>query len=559
MKNRTFQAGCFAILTLAILGSTFVLVGGGAASVPRYTGPLTLLALAFLVVAGGFCAAENIRRAFQAPLRLNFLTSDPKSNESPVLRWLFRFSLLGVVSLSYFQISSPLDWDELDTASRIASPGVCRVEPHHPYRNLDLLNPFTNTRNHGIANLGVKAIFRALPVSEVTARTFSFLLTLSLVIILGIFLPNRVGLSCSLALATHLIVNGLFQWYSHSLRGYISMIFFTVALLLILLAKELPRFRAFSLVILTTTAALAALSHSFGALFVLFVFTSYLFWLSYHAGFFSREALIFHTQRLICLLATVPLALALLGSQYWFLKRIGYVHTTEITASWSTVFETLGLYHPLVGWVVVCLVGVAFLARLTGPRRHDFLSFFIPISFFILGVLITSLKSTLFESRFLLAFLVPLFIYLYQGLESVSLRPAKALSLGILLLALLVAPLRDWAQITQNREAGTKAFSEFMRASRFWTQHSAPQCLSFSGEEDQVQFARGLYAYQPPASQHSHCPVRYHFHFGKYWGGTLPLENAIAYRFRPLFSDTDGRVLLKSVEGITHQMVWNSK
>ncbi len=468
------------------------------------------------------------------------LESIPGEKRATSRLWITLQILLSVAIFSQTVLhrNAPLDWDELDTATRLGTPSVCPIDDKNPYQNSDLISPTKNTRNHALANVAVVAAYRIFGVSEKIARLPALVFTL--LFLIAIFLSTReVAPPAAIAfLLGHLALNGLFLWYAHSLRGYISMELFTF-LALMELTKN-PSRRA-SPWLYCLFIAFASVTHTFGALFCLLLFSTHLIWTAWYAPSLNASDLNFHLKRLAIAILCAPFLLWILSKQFLFLNHIGYLNTVIPVEKAEALASAWGITLPFGTFLVILVFIAAFLAHWINRRGIDLIGLHLIFSLFVLTLLITLLKATLFESRFLLAFIPPAVLWIATAASEMSFTKARITLWSIAFVVFLLLPWQGRREIYESRTQLMGGYGKFMTQVAAKVPRTEAECIRFSGEADQVMFSRGLY--YPVTGKDTACRESFHVSFAKSWKGKDSPTLLEAGRWMTIIDDGEGRTL----------------
>ncbi len=504
---------------------------------------LTLLASLGLVIAAVLIfSLGRLLPFFKTQSITEKIPSEVTHPSSKVWTWACFALCLVILAQSVVKINSPLDWDELDTATRLATPSVCPMDDHDPYRNRDLISPTKNTRNHTIANIAILTAYRIFGISEKVARYPSLLFTaLLLAALIGLskgFYP-RVAVAFVLL---HLAFNGMFRWYSHSLRGYASMELFTFLALLEVLRTNHKRsspwlYAGFVLV--------ASVTHTFGALFCLLLFCSHFIWVAWQAPNLGTPELQFHLSRIKTSFLAAPVIGFVLVKQFLFLNQIGYLNATAPVEKAEAWLAALGITAPANLWVLLAILCV-LATKIIVKRKIDLLGMHLLVSAIFLTALVTLLKATLFEARFLLAFLIPTLLWIGTTIAETPGPLVRRTLWTIATVTFLALPFLGNSQTYQRRTQLMGGFGNFMSKVREIVPRTEANCIDFAGEPDQVMFSRGLF--YPKAHSEAICTSQYQASFTKSWKGDTQSQMEKASDWKVLLDDHEGRILGKGIK-----------
>jgi hypothetical protein len=505
----------------------------------------TLATFALATMAAMSFAISHILFALQGRCNLLALSANPFRVNSPRETRLMPYLLCGVLALALFSqtlwnVRAPMDWDELDTATRLISPELAPLDEKSPYGNRDVISPTKNTRNHAMANVAALISLKILGTSDVAARLpslFFTLLFLGVLCTIGAFTAGANPLALTLA---HLTANGMFLWYTHSMRGYISMSLFTGICLFLLMDSPLSKNRLSSVALFLCGIG-TAVTHTFGAIFFLILLTSYLFWVSIHAARWSVSELKTHVTKLIAGILAVPFILFILMKQYFFLSRIGFLYSSITPEKTDTFLSVLGIGFAPTAWILAVFLAILVIVRIQQRQELDLLSLFLGLSTVSIGFLILTLKATLFEARFLLAFLLPLLLWTASTMEAVKNPVLKGVLATTWAALFIVLPLLGRPDIYAGRIARMGQYGDFIKHVHDITEGVPKGCITASGEIDQTLFSNGFYFKAAAANLPPQCPRQFHLHFSRDWKGEHPLAPAQLSQMRERYHDGFGR------------------
>lgn len=447
------------------------------------------------------------------------------------------------MSFAIRDLRQPLDWDELDAASRIVSPGSYIDDANARYGNVNMINPFRSTRNHPIANLSTTLATRIFGVSENIVRWPGIFFTVLFCLSTGLLMLRAAAPAVCALLLFHTLANGLLLWYSHSMRGYISMEVCAITVLsVILLTMKEGKTPSLPLKVTFGTALiLLGFCHTFGVLFYFFLMASLIAWYAlnrHRAETSSIRPLILIT----CALSPAPLVL--LWGSFVHLKGVGALKSSVLPEFFSPFLSAFGLMPVLPAKILLgATLLFTFVTFLKSPeRRFSFLTLFNTMVLTALSLVFVVFRPEFFTGRFLLPFVLPLVWWCAEGVGIGRKRILATATLGVLFLGLPWYFQPD-LYTTQSEQLG--AFHTFARKIKSTLAAESGYCLSISGEDDQMRFLRDVYFHD--AYRRSSCAVRYHAHFAKSWQGKLPLvipENMIA---SPIIDEGGERILYRLI------------
>jgi hypothetical protein len=507
-----------------------------------------LLTLACVYLAAAFFAVYRILQHLEGQVSLLGFSAQVgiSSSKDPFPR-LGTLIGVGLVSLfilgqSIAQLGTPLDWDEMDTITRLVSPQICPVDEKNPYQNRDVISPSKNTRNHPIASVASWMIMKVIGVGPQRARLPAVFFTLGFLVVfftwgLSLFSPAVI-----LFTLLHLSINGLFIWYTHSMRGYISMsLFCLIALFLVIQSPH--QAKRFSNLALLACGFACGLTHTFGGIFYVLLILSYLFWIATESPRMSESDVKAHWRRLMFGTLPIPLIVHILFHQYFFLSHIGYLYATLPLERPEPLTLLLGVRSSLAslflaGWIVTLAVA-SFFRR----GQRDVLTVFLALSTITFSILLLSLKTTLFEARFLLAFVPPFVLWAARTIESISSPGIRGAFIASGLAFLVVLPVQGRSGIYNARTEKMAAFNSFIGHAKTITTSVDSECVSARGDADEARFTRGLFFFRSKEAGSTSCERRFITYFSRDWKGEHPISPFEKVHLTELFHDEMGRAL----------------
>lgn len=434
--------------------------------------------------------------------------------------------VLWLVINSVLHLSSSLDWDELDVASKLANKEyLLKLTPDqeksYGIRIPDVVDPRKNVRNHFISTVSGLGLSEIFGVNKYSLRAPSVLWTLLLAVTL-IAAQGLIGRGVVLFALAHLSLNGLCLWYFHSMRGYASVLLLSTALFLLGLKwveKGLSRREKVFFLVL---GFLTPLAHAFGAIFFLLLLPVIAFSL-YVRG---KSAVL--KEMLPCLLPVAFIGYMFV-SQFLFISRVGYLLAKKAPGISEPLLAVFGVRENLMMLVIaIGLVALGAFQVADRDRRFDFRFLTAAACWIFVTVALTVLKTSFFEPRFVLPFLVPSVIWVAH--EALSRRWFAETAFACLFLF----PFAEQDKSIAAVQGQMKAFDDFVV--RVQALSPAGSCYLVSGETDQVYFSNSLYL-----KNQAPCRSRFHVHFGKNWSGTIPLVKEPNQFYQLKIRDNDGR------------------
>lgn len=482
--------------------------------------------------------------------RLNFLvpsssghTVDSVAKDKNQWSWVVvGLCSLFVLFFSVRNLDSAMDWDELDTLSRMVSLKKAMVDENDPYHNANMFDFLNNTRVHLLANLASRVSLSFVGVSPFAARLpavfFTVLLLLSVAFLAG---PGENPFVRALVFL-HVAANHLVLWYSHSMRGYMSMMATSTLCFAYLVRAVYSSKPALNPILTFVLFLLPLLTHTFGAFFSGLLFVSYLAWFYFNANSLRPALFKVHQRALISAGCAMPFIAFYLVKQALFLNRVGDFHSNVVLDFSSLLLPLSGFARFPEGYVLFGFVVLVFIFQIRQLWKHQSLeSLFFVLSFTFFVFLIPLTKSPFFEPRFLLGFLIPA-IYSVGKLATIfKTQTVRYFAQTFAVITFVIFPIYEGNDVPTPVISGMKEFHEFMTSVRQILPPNA--CVTTSGEADQSRFAETLYFYKPARKLTTECPVIYQLHFAHNWDGNIPLKIADNQRAKELLSDGKDRFL----------------
>lgn len=458
----------------------------------RYHSPMMVV---FLL---GAFSAYLLSRLFEAP----GVDDRPLKKSTPPHRSLDFAKLalsLGILFLAFQNSQGPLEWDENSVSTLFPKGSLTEI-----------LNPFRGPQDHekntnqsiatGLSYLSQKA----LGLKKASLRLPSLL---TLVIFLGLLFRFTKNLTpfTTLLLYGHLCLNQVFLWYVQIAKGYVYMMTSSLALLLML---QNPHGRkspwAFAAILV-----LCIFSHTFGALFSVTLFLALMIWLWRNQDTTEKEALRYYRERLLILIASLPLTGLVCLFHLVSMEKRAEIHTAPTQfypALWSGL---LGLNT--VVWAKALLVlGTFLLVKSVRHSSRDLLFVLVLVAFVFFQILTASLGVLNPYPRVMLAFLVPLLIWV--GEYSAQLQEFKYRYLLLTGLAGLfwVVPFLQGQSVRSSILANYLPFDNYITQAREIVKQTPRHCLFFHGRGEERKFAEVVHFPRPEITSESPCAREFH-------------------------------------------------
>lgn len=482
--------------------------------------------------------------------RVSILSSEvPSSNDLPrtfTSGRSFFAANLALAALLFvlvaLQFNSPLDIDE-----NIHATAMARGEFSQQLNPINT-NPNYYTQNHVLSQLGSILSIKLFGLSKASYRAPSLVLTFGLLTAF-FFLSSELASSFILSLILmHLLVNQTAQWYLHSARGYVAMLFLCVVTFLIALdfSHDTTSLTPRRIWLFVGCFLASAFTHLFCAIFNVVLFFALLFWTAA-----NRSKLDTPSQRsaLILLAASIltfPVIAFVAVHNLIFLSRVGDLNAAA-PANWTQGF--MGMLGLTLTWqlklVILLALGLVVHGCLNSTKRLTSLpSLFLAVSAFVFFLTLAVLKVRILEARFLLPFSIPLLIWMgemTQGVFHRSGRLAIAFAVGLVLIA---SPALSFRPLYQTLSHGLTPYDEFLTTVRRLTSVSR-SCYTFIGQQDLSIWAKDFYLHD--SADLADCANHYWVRFPDGNDPRFPpLKSELPTSAKILFENASGMALLSS-------------
>jgi hypothetical protein len=461
----------------------------------------------------------------------------PKRVVARWLIWLQIFLSILILARSVNGLDSPLEFDESSLVSQIAGRDLFYI-----------MNPFNPKQiwgniNQRIATATSRFSLNTFGISEINLRLPAVGFTALILILLFCFCRTMISPFTSLLLYSHLLANQNVTWYSHSAKGYISAMFFTCALMFLVIRQSgtKPLSRKVARVWFVLLFSGAILSHTFAGLFSGLLFISLLVWLNVR----HREMSWIQVEDLKSLVLWSLVFAPVIG--YVFIQHLklmsglNNLFSSEELVVLPGLLEFFGMSRDW--WLralFLCILALAVF-RKKDAREKSILSFptvFILITCVFFAAVLWSLKVSFLAARYLLPFLIPIVVVLGEEVSALSNRRARSV-LSLALIALFaIAPALNSAELYQWRISRDLPFRDFMREVRERTGPQAVNCYTVSGDPVESAWAESLYL--PSENKlNDVCSSRYHLYFQRspYTGELFPEKDPERTRLKFLYTD----------------------
>lgn len=406
--------------------------------------------------------------------------------------WITLPFTLCLATQTLSQLTVPLDWDEHEHATLLASPDYARA-----------LNPFLGSENHALASAAAGLSMKILGVGKTAARIPALLFALFFLIALNLFSFRFLNRWEAFALWALLAANQMVVYTLHQMRGYTPLFLFSFLclwLVLEVLYHNRPTGRGFGFLYFSC-AALALLSHTFGGLFLGILFLTTLINL-----YVRRDSLSAATLRRGNSLAWLTAGLLV---AYGVLSVFILAHLQETGFALNgngerpVWLQQLMLFRPFTLFGLVRLWEIKLFALLTAltlavslrmraTQPVWFAATFLAVLLALLLALFRLIGFTVLEGRMLQPFLIVFLWVVVAAVAQVQGKWLRPLVVTTLIL-FLGAPWfchRDQSDGVPEFFAGIESFA---REVRIRTADRADRCYSFSGDASTVGYLKHFY------------------------------------------------------------------
>jgi len=447
---------------------------------------------------------------------------------------------------SYNVFTGPLDTDETYTASRLGGEGAWKV-----------ISPVGHHRNHAISTLSAHFSKQIFGLNEITVRYPSIVFCAAFLLILNFICWRIATPFTTLLIFSNLLVNQLAMWFMHSMRGYLSMMLFTIIPLTVLLweTKFLTSTRTskkrsssqhlwfFSLFFVGSF-----LTHTFGGVFSLLLWTALLVWLFFNRSTISGAERRKFSPYLVVGVLSAPLLAILLVSNLQDISSFGYFYADTYPEVGRELLRLVGIgdMKYRAGLILFLLGLLSFRIFVLRDIFRDFLSVFLLVSVFTFACLIFLFRANMVEGRMFLAFLVPLLLWVGDTIYKVKHLWVKVGAFAAAYFLFVLAPHPNDESLFNVDHEILGSYNTFIKEVRRTTNDFARTCLTVSGHHSQVYWAKSLYLSEPlKRKRNEGCRKNYHIHFGYDWGEAHAFRMSHAGTHRLVYHDGSGRVLFE--------------
>lgn len=365
---------------------------------------------------------------------------------------LLIFAALLLTTKAIVEIRTPLDCDEKPLLSQGPDP---RTEAR-----TNFLHPSSHTLSHLFTqvSMGIGGI------GPVTARIPAVVMAFAFLLLLTVFSRRYLSSLTAALLMLHFLTNENFNWYFHSARAYVYILFLCLSVLFLVfecLFRERKDFRM-PVILLCVCFVLSVLNHTFSTLLFLLLIANAVAWCWVRRESLKPEQKIAFRKFLLVISIVTPLGLIIGGVAVWHYYKFGLFLSTSTGphagpareyvlwdyphAIANAFMGALGVFRNV--WSHVLLVLVAALLWLGFPeiKKSDRLSYlwsFCALCFVTLMVVSFLFKPHAWSGRYLIPFS---FLFILTCGETVAALPSRRIkyALAAAFAVLLVAvPLNE--------------------------------------------------------------------------------------------------------------------
>lgn len=505
-----FAAGIILLVTLTFLGPLLTSSPDRLAkAVVKLYRLRTLLVFVWTL---SLLSSFGLRRVFRLPIE----TSSAPIRK-PLPRWLaffFAISFVFIVARSFIGLKSPLEWDEYNVACALFKA-----------KFLEVANPFLSggdfmaNTNQIVTNVASFLTIRVFGLNSLGVRFPAVLFTIAFCALLWTLCRKHLSAFASVLLVSHLVGNFTFGWYSHSSKGYISLLCAGLAMYLIVLELVESRRSLSSPWTFFVSCIVLIFAHTLGAVYLGFAFLATLTWASVQTQL-SEGVRSFFTR----MLWMIPIAaaamiyhLSLLGTGRHELFQGGMPVDSEAASFLNALGYRMGRSE--YGWALLVTVFVVVLLSVLKKDRaklflSDFKTIFLGTAAVVMTGIIYGMQPGFFRGRWFLVFLVPVLAWLGESISKIEQRQARYGLMLVAALLLVAIPFGDRSHATQEHLTLLAPYHQFIADVKQQVSKTEGNCYTASGDGfHQERWTKMFYF---PGEDHPNpqtCLTRYHIDF----------------------------------------------
>lgn len=501
------RASLVAGALLALLVVTRRLMGGGeSGGVARYGA----FAIFFFALGGFLCVC--LQRFFSA------IESAPAGDPvaEPVSPrpwpqwavWLQVALSLAIACQAAWQIDLPFDLDEYQ---RLIG-GLTESFWHE-------VTPFRHTEVHSVSHFFALLSVKLFGPSRIAFRLPSLLFTALFLVALAHLSRRFLSPLAGLLVLAHLAANQMVIWYMHSMRGYISAMFVTTLLWIVLLeavehqpllTREAKRDRLLLFAALFFTSVL---THPFTGIFALVLFMSLIQWAAWNSDRLGKSRLIYLSQLLSLALAILPFFAIVFVCVLRSLEPIQNVHKggfEQFLTHVALTVPALGSRWAFLGFGLLMAAVTASRVWAKTAGRAGLLTIFVTNTVCFFGAVLWLLKVSHLEPRWFLPFLIPFVLWAADSLAR-SPAPARPVFLALALFFLAYIPWTTRGAILDTLGITLHVrFESFLDEVKARTSPVAENCYAFPAM-NMGRWANWFHFNDQPRSIAERAQCRRHF------------------------------------------------
>lgn len=425
----------------------------------------------------------------------------------------------------------PLDTDETYMASELLG--------EHPW---SAINPVGNHRNHGVSSSLALFSTRVFGTNEMSVRYPSIVFTAFFLLLLIVFVHKYANAFVALLVFGNLTFNQLSIWFMHSMRGYISMMCFSLLALMLVMRwqDETPKSIRGPVWLFLAVFLLNVLTHTFGGIFSMLLWFTLLVWVYLNRNRLGEGQRKFFVNLLVACVALFPLVGLLFLSNAMDMSAYGFLYSKKLPIVSIELLRLFGV--PNTEWV---LVGVAlcFIVFRSYWKKMDFLSLFLLCSSTMIFTLMFVIRSHIIEGRMFLAFLVLMVIWVGNGIVRLRSPLIRGVSAALAVSFLIIAPITATPKLFNVKPEILSDYNQFIKSVRMELKSKDQVCLIATGQPHQTFWAERLYLADYFAL--TSCRIQYQIHFAPNISELEQFGSENSVTLLEVLSDGKGRALYR--------------
>lgn len=455
------------------------------------------------------------------------------------------------------QITSPLDWDEHEHVSVLASDD--------PFFSM---NPFRGSENHSLASVSAFVSMKLFGVNKFSARIPALGFGIGFLLAYCLLAFNFIHPAPSIVTLVALNLNPMVIYSMHQMRGYAPLFCFTIWILYLMLkpfssAEPSMKRRHYLGFVLCSVGAL--FSHTFGGLFLFLLFVSTLVFANLNKNHLNLQQKRIINSKLVILSSILFFYSILCVFILLHLQETGFAGSLAPRPGWLV---NLMLYRPftIFGFVRIWEIKlfsllsfglILFAIRDLVSKRHGIQSFlliqFLTTVIFFVAMFFT-IRFTVLEGRMLQPFLVPFLWLVFLTINQYK-QPATQIFFSLAFLALFSASHHLHPTIPDEVVSffhDTEAFAQQVKST---ISEKEDHCLTVSGDSASAKYYTFFYFHSTRKMDQCKNAFRIHLEKGLF-DRFSPVPNDLQSQFSLLVNDTKGRLLFMREPQI-QQLSWS--